>query len=32
MAVRTAAEAKTATYIIYDKSQSGDVDVEGELR
>ena len=32
MAVRTAAEAKTAAYIMYDKSQSGDVDVEGELR
>lgn len=27
-----AAEAKTAVYIMYDKSQSGDVDVEGELR
>lgn len=32
MAVRTAAKAKTAAYIMYDKSQSGDVDVEGELR
>ena len=32
MAVRTAAEAKTAAYILYDKSQNGDIDVEGELR
>ena len=32
MAVRTAAEAKTAAYILYDKSQNGDIVVEGELR
>ena len=31
MAVRTAAEAKTAPYILYDKSQNGDIDVEGEF-